>query len=110
MRDIVDLYIFPPDNACVLCVDEKSQIQAMDRTQPLLPMMPVPPERRMCKRGVHRSTHALKQDIKSFLDDHDGDPKPFKWTKTADWILEILSLYCSKAGALCAERACRAKR
>src|SRR5512133_1266623 len=40
VRDIVGLYINPPDRALVLCVDEKSQIQALDRTQPLLPMRP----------------------------------------------------------------------
>lgn len=38
VRDIVGLYLNPPDNAMVLCVDEKTQIQALDRTQPLLPM------------------------------------------------------------------------
>lgn len=38
VRDIVGLYLNPPDNALVLCVDEKSQVQALDRTQPLLPM------------------------------------------------------------------------
>lgn len=40
VRDIVGLYIDPPDNALVLCVDEKSQIQALERTQPLLPLRP----------------------------------------------------------------------
>lgn len=213
VRDIVGLYMSPPDNAIVLCVDEKSQIQALDRTQPLLPMMPTHPERRtatyarhgttslfaalnvatgnvigklfqrhrsvefvkflgeieksvpehldihlvmdnyathktpkvqrwlarrprfyihftptsaswlnlvesffsilerrVCKRGIHRSTRALKKDIKSFLDDHNGDPKPFIWTKTADQILDALARYCAKAGALRAEKARRAKR
>ncbi|MFC1601623.1 IS630 family transposase [Candidatus Sumerlaeota bacterium] len=38
VRDIVGLYLNPPDNALVLCVDEKSQIQALDRTQPMLPL------------------------------------------------------------------------
>jgi len=38
VRDIIGLYLNPPDNAMVLCVDEKSQIQALDRTQPMLPM------------------------------------------------------------------------
>jgi len=38
VRDIVGLYLNPPDNALVLCVDEKSQVQALERTQPLLPM------------------------------------------------------------------------
>lgn len=46
VRDIVGLYMAPPDKALVLCVDEKSQVQALDRTQPLLPMSPGYPERR----------------------------------------------------------------
>ena len=46
VRDIVGLYLNPPDQALVLCVDEKSQIQALDRTQPLLPMRPGQIERR----------------------------------------------------------------
>jgi len=213
VRDVVGLYMSPPDNAVVLCVDEKSQIQALDRTQPLLPMLPTHPERRtatyqrhgttslfaalnvatgnvigklfqrhrageflkflreidksvpedldvhlvmdnyathktpkvnrwlsrhprfivhftptssswlnlvesffsilerrVCRRGVHRSTHALRKDINAFLQDHNGDPKPFIWTKTADQILDSLARYCAKAGALRAEKARRAKR
>ena len=43
VRDIVGLYLDPPERALVLCVDEKSQIQALDRTQPLLPMRPAKP-------------------------------------------------------------------
>jgi transposase len=46
VRDIVGLYLHPPERAVVLCVDEKSQIQALDRTQPLLPMRPGQAERR----------------------------------------------------------------
>ncbi len=46
VRDIVGLYLNPPDAAVVLCVDEKSQIQALDRTAPVLPLMPGVPERR----------------------------------------------------------------
>jgi len=46
VRDIVGLYMNPPDRALVLCVDEKSQIQALDRTQPMLPMRPGQMERR----------------------------------------------------------------
>jgi len=38
VRDIVDLYLNPPDNSVVLCVDEKSQIQALERSQPMLPI------------------------------------------------------------------------
>src|SRR3954465_15846169 len=43
--DICGLYLNPPERAVVLCVDEKSQIQALDRTQPILPMLPGTPER-----------------------------------------------------------------
>lgn len=213
VRDIVGLYMSPPDNALVLCVDEKSQIQALDRMQPLLPMMPTHPERRtntysrhgttslfaaldiatgrvigklfkrhrskeflsflkeidgsvpadlevhlvmdnyathktaeiqrwlrrhpryqvhftptssswlnlvesffslvdrrVTRRGVHRSTASLEKDIKAFLDAHNDDPRPFIWTKTADEILESLARYCEKAGALRAEKARRARR
>ena len=40
VRDIVGLYLSTPERAVVLCVDEKSQVQALDRTQPMLPMRP----------------------------------------------------------------------
>ena len=46
VRDIVGLYLNPPEAAVVLCVDEKSQIQALDRTAPVLPLRPGTPERR----------------------------------------------------------------
>ena len=45
VRDIVGLYLNPPDRAVVMCVDEKSQIQALDRSAPVLPLMPGVPER-----------------------------------------------------------------
>lgn len=207
VRDIVGLYMSPPENALVLCVDEKSQIQALDRAQPLLPMVPSHPERRtntyarhgttslfaalavatgkvigktyrrhrsrefclfldtidaevpehldihlildnygthktpqvkrwlarrprfhlhftptssswlnlvesffslvtlrVTKRGVHRSVPALETDIREFLADHNDDPRPYVWTKTADQILESLKRYCVSAGAVRAER------
>src|SRR4029453_434806 len=44
--DVVGLYHNPPERAVVLCADEKSQVQALDRSQPVLPMMPGMPERR----------------------------------------------------------------
>ncbi|MCI0363649.1 MAG: IS630 family transposase, partial [Phycisphaerales bacterium] len=56
VRDIVGLYLNPPDRALVLCVDEKSQIQALDRTQPILPMMPGVPERRTHDYSRHGTT------------------------------------------------------
>jgi transposase len=56
VRDIVGLYLSPPDRAVVLCVDEKSQIQALDRTQPLLPMRPGQIERRTHDYVRHGTT------------------------------------------------------
>ena len=53
VRDIVGLYMNPPDHAIVFCVDEKSQIQALDRTQPLLPLQP---------GQVERGTHDYKRN------------------------------------------------
>ena len=207
VRDIVGLYMAPPENALVLCVDEKSQMQALDRSQRLLPMIPAHPERRtytyvrhgttslfaaldiatgrvigktfrrhrskefrkfldeidqavpddldvhivmdnygthktdsikrwflrrpryhmhftpttsswlnlvesffsivernVTKRGVHKSTRALEKDLRAFLDAHNEDPKPFKWAKTADQILDSLKRYCEKSGLVREER------
>jgi len=56
VRDIVGLYLNPPDRALVLCVDEKSQIQALDRTAPLLPMRPGQIERRSHDYQRHGTT------------------------------------------------------
>jgi transposase len=56
VRDIVGLYMNPPEGALVLCVDEKSQIQALDRTQPLLPMRPGQIERRTHDYRRHGTT------------------------------------------------------
>lgn len=56
VRDIVGLYLDPPLKAMVLCVDEKSQIQALDRTQPMLPLAPGIPERRTHDYMRHGTT------------------------------------------------------
>lgn len=56
VRDIVGLYMNPPDNAVVLCADEKSQIQALDRTQPMLPLRPGQLERRTHDYKRHGTT------------------------------------------------------
>ena len=58
VRDIVGLYLDPPERAVVLCVDEKSQIQALDRTAPILPMLPGTPQ---------RATHDYKRSGTSSL-------------------------------------------
>jgi transposase len=54
--DVIGLYHNPPEKAVVLCVDEKSQIQALDRSQPVLPMMPGMPERRTHDYARHGTT------------------------------------------------------
>lgn len=199
VRDIVGLYLSPPEKALVLCVDEKSQIQALDRTAPLLPMRPGQIERRthdykrhgttslfaaldmatgkvigslhhrhraiefrsfldridaavpqnlevhlildnyathktpaiqrwlakrpryhlhftptgaswinmverwfaeltnkQIRRGVHRSTRALEDAIRQFLDANNENPKPFVWTKSADEILASIARFCER--------------
>lgn len=58
VRDVVGLYLDPPERAVVLCVDEKSQIQALDRTAPILPMLPGIPQ---------RATHDYKRNGTSSL-------------------------------------------
>ena len=56
VRDVVGLYLDPPDQALVLCVDEKSQIQALDRTRPILPLRPGLPERQTHDYKRHGTT------------------------------------------------------
>ena len=56
VTDIVGLYLAPPEDAIVLCIDEKSQIQALDRTAPMLPMQPGLPERRTHDYKRHGTT------------------------------------------------------
>jgi len=207
VQDIVGLYLSPPDRAIVLCVDEKSQIQALDREQPVLPMMPGAAERRthnyvrhgttslfaaldiasgfvigkcykrhraqefldflkqidsrlpqgpqvhlvmdnyathktakikawlarrphwhvhftptssswinqverwfaeltrkQLQRGIHRSTAELEADIHAFIEHHNANPKPYRWTKSADEILAAVKRFCQKTEqTLCAE-------
>ena len=197
--DVVGLYHTPPEKAVVLCVDEKSQMQALDRSQPVLPMMPGMPERRthdyarhgitslfaafniadgtvvtelhpqhravefkrfliaidkavpaeldvhlicdnlathktkaitewfdkhprfhmhftptgsswinqverwfglltdqLLRRGVHKSVAALENDVRDWITAWNDDPKPFRWTKTAEEILDSLAKYISR--------------
>jgi transposase len=197
VRDVVGLYVAPPEHAIVLCVDEKSQIQALDRSQPMLPMRPGQVVRRShdykrhgvtslfaaldvatgrvigkcfprhraaefrkfldeieanvpgdldihlvidnyathktqlirdwlakrprwhvhltptssswlnqverffalltnkkIRRGVHRGVAELQADIASFIDRHNAEPKPFRWTKSADDILASIERFC----------------
>lgn len=66
VRDVVGLYLDPPEKALVLCVDEKSQIQALDRTQPLLPLRPGQCERHTHDYARHGTTTLFAAlDVKS---------------------------------------------
>jgi transposase len=56
LKDVVGLYMNPPDNAIILCVDEKSQIQALERTQPILPIVRHVPERQSIDYERHGTT------------------------------------------------------
>src|SRR5215831_1031364 len=124
VRDIVGLYMTPPEKALVLCVDEKSQIQALDRTQPVLPMRPGQAERRShdyTRHGTlslfaaldvatgkvigkcfvrHRGREFLKflreleRAIRDYITTVNDDPKPFRWTKSADHILTSIKRFC----------------
>jgi transposase len=67
VRDIVGLYMNPPERALVLCVDEKTQIQALARTQPLLPLRPGQPQRRTHDYKRHGTTSLF-----AALDAHTG--------------------------------------
>jgi transposase len=121
VRDVVGLYMSPPERAIVLCMDEKSQIQALDRSQPMLPMRPGQPARRShdykrhdttswlnqverlfaliterkIRRGIYRSVVALRAGIMSFIEAHNADSKPFRWTKSADAILASIERFCA---------------
>ena len=80
------LYLNPPDRALVLCVDEKSQIQALDRTRPLLPLRPGQGERRTHDYVRHGTTSLF-----AALDARTG-----QWTKTADQIPASVARSCQR--------------
>jgi transposase len=101
VRDIVGLYLNPPDKALVLPVDEKSQIQALDRTAPCLPILPTTPAR---MTHDHPQAAPLRTPQRDRARDRypqvdhrmEQEPRPFMWTKTADEILETLAAYCRR--------------
>jgi len=52
------------------------------------------PRRNQIRRGIHRSVVALKGAINAFIEQHNADPKPFRWTKSADDILASIERFC----------------
>jgi hypothetical protein len=60
--------------------------------------------RKRLRRGVHTSVRQLQADIRAFIDRHNQNPKPFKWTKSADQILASVKRFCQKTQkTLCGE-------
>ena len=102
VRDIVGLYLHPPTDAVVVCVDEKSKIQALDRTQPVLPMRPGQIERRTHHYRRHGTTtlcaalNVKTSDHHAVIAAHHANPKPFTWTKTADEILVNIARFAQR--------------
>src|SRR4051794_5948656 len=68
VRDVVGLYLDPPDAALVVCVDEKTQVQALDRTAPVLPQLPGVPERRTHDDARHGTTNLYATNLYAVLD------------------------------------------
>jgi transposase len=106
LHDVVGLYVDPPAHAVVLSVDEKSQIQALDRTQPGLPLKKgrgatlthdykrngtttlfAKLTRRRLRNGVFHSVVDLQAAINRFIDEHNRSPKPFTWRADPDAII-----------------------
>jgi hypothetical protein len=60
--------------------------------------------RKQLRRGVHTSTKQLEDDIRAFIERHNENPKPYRWTKSADEILASVKRFCQKTEhTLCSE-------
>ena len=109
VEDVVGLYLDPPDRALVFCVDEKSQIHKTPAVKRWLKAHPrfhlhfTPTSaswlnmverffaeitRKRIRRGAFKSVAELKNAIMEYLENHNADPKPIIWTKSAGQILE----------------------
>ncbi len=55
---------------------------------------------RQIRRGVHRSTQQLEADIRAFIDVHNADPAPFRWTESADDILAAIQRFCTRTNKI----------
>ena len=86
LNDIVGLYLSPPEHAIVLSCDEKSQIQALGRTQPSLPIKPGRCDKAIRRGGFH-NVDDLVGAIQEYINAHHADPKPFIWTASVNDIL-----------------------
>jgi len=118
VREIVGLYLNPPADAAVFRVDDKPQLQALDRTQPLLPLQPGQVERRphdYKRYGTTTLSAALnaktsevitsvcgnsKLPFRTFIDPHQANPKPFVWTKIPDEILASIVRFAQRTAGV----------
>ena len=92
VRDIVGLYLDPPEKALVICVDEKSQIQALDRTQPLLPMRPGQIERRTHDYERHGTTTLFAGFIAAVTAEHTHfTPTSSSWINQVERFFALLA-------------------
>jgi transposase len=88
LRDIVGFYLSPPEHAVVLSCDEKSQIQALDRTQPgMVERLFRDLGEKALRRGSFFDVNDLEGAITEYLNAHNENPKPFIWTASANDIL-----------------------
>jgi hypothetical protein len=92
LTDIVGLYLNPPDKALVLCVDEESQIQALEQTQPLLPLKCGVTARQTHDYARHGTT-TLFAAITEYVENHNQNPKVFVWSATVTNILAKIAKY-----------------
>ena len=76
VRDVVGLYLNPPEKAVVLCIDEKSQVQALDRTAPILPLRPGLPEKADPRLRPQRHHHAVRRPGGGHRQGHRRLPAP----------------------------------
>ena len=82
VRDVVGLYLNPPEKAVVVCVDEKTQIQALDRTAPILPLRPGLPETTSATAPPACSPRSRSPPAKSPTAATTGTPTPSSWTSS----------------------------
>jgi hypothetical protein len=94
VRDVVGLYLNPPERAVVLCVDEKSQIQALDRTAPILPMLPGVPE-----RATHDYKRAGTSSLYAALDISTGKVIVLHFTPTSSSWLNLVERWFAELTA-----------
>jgi transposase len=99
LKDVVGLYLNPPDNAIILCVDEKSQIQALERTQPILPLMRNVPERQSIDYERHGTT-TLFAALDVLSGNVIGDCKPTHNSKDYIQFLQKVDRSCSRKKVL----------